>query len=188
MKRCKKCGVDKPLDDFYRARRAADGYRSECKECNLAAKRARYRANPQPHIDRVRAWRNANVERARETQRRANRRRRGKARDDHLRRTFGISSEEYDAMLAEQGGVCGICGSPPPDGSSLHVDHDAKTGRIRGLLCFRCNAALGQLRDSVDLLLAGADYLDGALESVPLREELRDAAVARARLLVKASG
>jgi len=42
-------------------------------------------------------------------------------------------------MFQAQGGVCGICKRPPKPGKNLHIDHDHKTGRPRGLLCYRCN-------------------------------------------------
>jgi hypothetical protein len=54
---------------------------------------------------------------------------------------LGITDDEYAGMLAEQGGGCAICGAPPKT-RRLHVDHDHKTGRVRGLLCHRCNRAL----------------------------------------------
>ena len=54
---------------------------------------------------------------------------------------LGVTSADYDRMLAAQGGVCAICGSPPKT-RRLHVDHDHATGKVRGLLCHRCNRAL----------------------------------------------
>ncbi len=62
-------------------------------------------------------------------------------------------------MFARQGGVCAVCLREPTPGISLHVDHDHETGRIRGLLCFRCNNALGDLEDDADRLLAAVAYL-----------------------------
>jgi hypothetical protein len=62
-------------------------------------------------------------------------------------------------MLAGQGGGCLLCGDPPREGSSLHVDHDHETGWIRGLLCFRCNAGIGMLRHDPSLLIAAAEYI-----------------------------
>lgn len=58
-------------------------------------------------------------------------------------RTYGISLQEFEEMVKVQGGLCKICGEPPIKGRALHVDHDHKTGKVRGLLCFRCNGALG---------------------------------------------
>ena len=69
---------------------------------------------------------------------------------------------EADAaeMLERQGGVCAICQSAP----AIHIDHDHRTGAVRGMLCFRCNAALGQLGDSPDVLVRAARYLLTAAE------------------------
>jgi hypothetical protein len=54
---------------------------------------------------------------------------------------LGITDDDYEALLAAQGGGCAICGNPPKT-RRLHVDHDHKTGKVRGLLCHRCNRAL----------------------------------------------
>jgi hypothetical protein len=68
---------------------------------------------------------------------------------------------EYDAMLAAQGGVCAICGRPPkPGGRRFHKDHDHKTGRLRGLLCFTCNRYILGKYATVAKLRAAADYLE----------------------------
>lgn len=84
-------------------------------------------------------------------------------RERYLRNNYGITSEEYDAMFASQGGGCAICGAPP-DGTKYHkrlsVDHDHETGAIRGLLCTPCNQALGSMRDNPAVLRAAAAYLE----------------------------
>lgn len=72
-------------------------------------------------------------------------------------RALGVSDEDYARMLAGQGGGCAICGAPPKT-RRLHVDHDHKTGAVRGLLCFRCNRALPTYA-TVDWLKKAADYL-----------------------------
>ncbi len=64
-------------------------------------------------------------------------------RRNHLRRTFGITVEQYEEMVNGQGGECRICHKTPKEKQRLHIDHDHETGRIRGLLCFNCNTALG---------------------------------------------
>lgn len=56
-------------------------------------------------------------------------------------KALGVSDEDYARMLAAQGGGCAICGAPPKT-RRLHVDHDHRTGAVRGLLCYRCNRAL----------------------------------------------
>ena len=76
----------------------------------------------------------------------------------YLKRMYGIGMEEYDAMVANQNGVCSICGGPPR-GRLLAVDHNHATGKIRGLLCGPCNTGLGQFKDSVETLTAAISYL-----------------------------
>lgn len=65
-----------------------------------------------------------------------------KVREYELRSRYGISSEEYDRLLQEQGGACAICAGSCPTGRRLAVDHDHETGRVRGLLCATCNQRL----------------------------------------------
>jgi hypothetical protein len=70
----------------------------------------------------------------------------------------GITQEAYDAFFVAQGGVCAICGRPATQ-IRLLVDHNHNTGRVRGLLCYRCNTALGRLGDSVEGLERALAYL-----------------------------
>ena len=75
---------------------------------------------------------------------------------------YGLTPAAYDAMLAAQGGVCAICTRPPSkEGRQkhLHVDHDHDSGRVRALLCGRCNLGIGTFGDSADLLSAAVEYL-----------------------------
>ncbi len=78
-------------------------------------------------------------------------------REYHLRRRYGIGQAEFDRLLAEQGGVCAICGGPDPE----HVDHDHVFGNVRGILCFNCNGGLGQFKDSIEQLGKAISYLRG---------------------------
>ena len=80
----------------------------------------------------------------------------GGSRTYHLRRRYGISAADADAMFDAQGGLCAICQTAP----AVHVDHDHETGAVRALLCFNCNGGLGQFRDDPDLLRAAADYVE----------------------------
>ena len=86
-----------------------------------------------------------------------------------LQRIYGLSIEQYEAMVQQQGGVCAICLQPPKEQKAtrgyrtyavLCVDHDHATGRIRSLLCHKCNRVLGLLGDDTALLRAAAEYLD----------------------------
>jgi hypothetical protein len=182
MKRCTKCGVEQPLENFYKAKGTRDGYRGDCKACFRARAKARYPQVRDQAIARAKQWRVDNIERYRDNQRRmrstpeAKRR----SRQYHLAKTFGITVEEYDAMLAAQGGGCAICGRPPRDDISLHVDHDHATGMVRGLTCFRCNNALGDFNDDPALLAKAAAYLEAHDAEVI---ELRTLAKRRAHAL-----
>lgn len=81
-------------------------------------------------------------------------------RDKVIRRKYGIGLVEFDEMLTMQGGGCAICGSTVnPDANSLAVDHCHTTGRVRGILCGRCNKALGLLNDDPLLFEKAVIYL-----------------------------
>ena len=79
----------------------------------------------------------------------------GSTREYHLRRRYGMTSAEVDALIAAQGGMCAICLVAPAE----HVDHDHETGKVRGVLCFNCNGGLGQFKDDCDLLSRAFEYL-----------------------------
>ena len=135
--------------------------RGDCKDCFKAATNARNAANPGPNRRRARQWEIDNPERKAALQRRRRERPEVKLadREAHLKRKFGLTLADFEQMSAEQGGVCAICGDPPPTGVNLHVDHDPRTGRVRALLCVRCNNGLGQFQEHPDLLEAAAEYV-----------------------------
>lgn len=88
-----------------------------------------------------------------------------------LEKVYGITHEQYDAMLGAQGGGCAICGRGP-NGASLAIDHDHTCcpgagscgGCIRGLLCGNCNRGIGHLGDDAQRLRMAITYLESALE------------------------
>jgi hypothetical protein len=132
---CKRCGAEKtPLKNGY----------SYCKSCTNAARRQARSGKPRIDGDPLaaRAW--------------------------HLRRTYGITLAQYDELLIAQGGLCALCKRPQlkacgrtgaKDVERMHVDHDHKSGKIRGLLCALCNRGLGCFSEDPDLLEWAAAYL-----------------------------
>lgn len=80
---------------------------------------------------------------------------------------FGINLNEYRRILKEQGGKCAICGSEIGDvmGNRLYVDHDHVSGKVRGLLCSKCNFGLGNFNDDIELMKKAIKYLEGSNES-----------------------
>src|SRR5579859_4312155 len=84
----------------------------------------------------------------------------GSYRNCQYRRKFGIVLADYERMLDQQDGKCAGCLRDRSEFKvRLAVDHDHKTGRIRGLLCADCNQALGRLKDSKETLLRLVNYL-----------------------------
>ncbi len=143
LRLCRGCGQWKTPDQFYR--RA-----SRCKPCRVAevAQYERTHAGPdlkESHRRASREWHRRNPE---------------YVRNAHLNRQYGISSVEFQELLAKQNGVCAICGGTQADPARpLAVDHDHDTGRVRGLLCDPCNQGLGGLQDSPELLKRAIEYL-----------------------------
>jgi len=92
-----------------------------------------------------RAWQKANPEKVRQYKRRTR------------LKAYGLTPEQFVAMVTAQKGVCLICHEVP---EQLVVDHDHVTGKVRGLLCHECNMALGKMKDHPARLRAAAEYLE----------------------------
>ena len=90
--------------------------------------------------------------------------RRGIVRARHLKREYGLTPDAFSSMLDGQGGVCASCETAEWGSLGPNVDHDHATGKIRGILCFRCNAAAGLLKNSADIALALGAYLEANSE------------------------
>ena len=177
-KQCAGCKRDLPPEAFARDRNRRDGLQVRCRECVAEYSAAHYRRRREalgksvrekvdvpaghklcracgeikPHSE----WhRNATASDGLSTRCKACRAIRG--RQDHLMRQYGLTEAERDELIAGQGGVCCICLAALPE----HVDHCHETGRVRGVLCFSCNAALGQFKDRPDVIRRAATYVEG---------------------------
>jgi hypothetical protein len=89
----------------------------------------------------------------------------GKARQVQIKCLFGLNAEDYDALVKKQDNKCAICRQPETamlrgKVKALALDHNHETNRVRGLLCSRCNVALGLLDDNVERVLQAALYLE----------------------------
>lgn len=88
-----------------------------------------------------------------------------KRRDYKLRSAYGITTERYNELFQKQNGKCAVCKKNQTDFKrAFAVDHDYKTGKIRGLLCVNCNMALGYIKDEVFILEELLKYLIDARE------------------------
>lgn len=77
-----------------------------------------------------------------------------------LKYVYGITEDEYNTLFDKQHGCCAICGVHQSQLTRrLHIDHDHQTGEIRGLLCMKCNRALGYFDDSIDHMTIAIQYL-----------------------------
>lgn len=139
-KTCKTCGETKSYDEFPNGRLYSDGKRPHCLTCRRAYERKSYHKNKHknPYVYEV-------------------------DKDAKLKRTYGISYQEYLTILEVQQNSCAICGVDQEDVSrAFAVDHCHDTGKIRGLLCSNCNTGIGNLRDDVGLLQRAIEYLNNA--------------------------
>ena len=82
-----------------------------------------------------------------------------------LKLSYGLTVEQYEALVSAQGGLCAICASDG-GGRRLAVDHCHATGKVRGLLCLNCNTALGKLGDSPSRLREAAAYLEKSYQNL----------------------
>jgi hypothetical protein len=184
MKRCPRCGEHRSLDNFYRSSKSPDGRQGYCKTCvrddlrERAARRPRKirKRLPAPQglkhcldCDEIkpldafpgnsassdgRHWYCLPCHHKRGIE--SDTRLHGSTRDRHLKRRYGLTAADVAAMIEVQGGLCAICEGPL---ERPHVDHDHTTGRVRGILCFNCNAGLGKFQDNLAVMAAAVEYL-----------------------------
>lgn len=161
IKQCRKCGETKSLLSFYAHRGTKDRKANYCKECQKATSRA-WRAG---NVDKVKANNAAALAKPGAAARRARENKRW------WLKLYGLTPDQYEAMLAEQGGVCAICSraeryidARTGEPRKLAVDHCHDTGRVRGLLCGTCNRGLGQFEDDRSRLERAAEYLKRCAE------------------------
>jgi hypothetical protein len=159
-KTCKECRKTKPLVEFYKK---GKGHTERCRECHkvfrkafIAKTRDKHNAKKREHYHKTRerylAYYKTDKRRARWF-------------EWKLKRQYGITVEQFEQMMEEQGGCCKVCGRPPSEINGhrhkkrLHVDHDHKTGQVRGLLCNSCNVAAGCLGDDIGVMYALIDHI-----------------------------
>jgi hypothetical protein len=136
---CTRCNVEKPLSEYHNRAQTKDGKHYACKSCRKEETAARgpqiAKYNKQYHKEKYLTVKKKHA----------------------LNYKYGMSMEEYNALLTKQNGTCAIC--KLPDTKMLSVDHNHLTGQIRGLLCDPCNRGLGFFGDSPTRLEAAYHYL-----------------------------
>lgn len=152
FKVCSTCKENKDTNLFYKNKSNSSGFTSQCKNCADTSSRGSYNKNRKKRLDNSKNWRVNNKDRRK---------------DSHLKRVYGITLEKYNEMLLYQHNLCGICEQPEnaiggkdKKHIQLSIDHDHKTGRVRGLLCNNCNRGLGLLKENVEYLQNAILYLE----------------------------
>lgn len=148
MKTCNTCKTPKPYDQFHKCKKSKLGIKGDCKKCRS---------------DYVKFYRSNNRDLMKENSNRYYYNNKDKVRDGYYKRYYGISMAQYLELLEKQNNSCALCGCVPK--KHLSVDHDHKTGKVRGLLCLKCNSSLGVFGDNIEGFLKVIDYLKrGSLE------------------------
>lgn len=183
-KSCLRCGKTKSLSDFTTSKKGKLGTSASCRECENKRLREYRREHPESRREYQKKWVERNRTRVNEEAKKRYHndptgylrkstnsrhekqgewyeRNKDHVKNKQLLRDYGITLPEYMVILEKQGGQCAICGSGEPGGvGRFHVDHDHKTGKVRGLLCHFCNTGIGSLRDDPVLLRAAVEYLE----------------------------
>jgi len=167
VKTCTSCFMIKDINDFGFSRPKVR--RSKCKSCKNEYNKKYIKNNPEKkkkyaknRKERSKQYRKENKEKRIEYLKQWGRDNPEKKRAQKYRHRYGIDIQDYNKMLKEQGGVCKICKSKTPkrkNAKYFAVDHCHTTGKVRGLLCYNCNSALGKLNDNAELLKKALDYL-----------------------------
>lgn len=155
-KKCPKCELKKTLSEFSRDRHKKGGRCSWCKEC-IRNKKAKNHTKEKSYRD---SYYQHNKERLLLWQKERNLSKPEFRRNNYLLSTYGITIEDYNKMFEQQNGCCAICNKHQSEFKNrFHIDHNHITGKIRGLLCQKCNHGLGLFQDSSEILVIASEYL-----------------------------
>ena len=141
-----------------------------CRLCQHEERRLHKENNRQRLNEQTRKYYHQDLDKSRQRSKDQYRKFRTRAMETHIRTTYGLQADEYWKMVEEQKNLCKICNRPETrkwtkksdlaqEACRLTIDHDHKTGIVRGLLCHGCNTGLGKFKDDPELLLKAIDYL-----------------------------
>jgi hypothetical protein len=150
MKKCTKCGVEKPLSEFTKKKSNKDGLDLWCKTCKSICSQ-KYLARPENAIEnrkKATAWNKQNPEKRRVIMQKEN-----------YKRRYGLTIEQKQELIDKQNSKCAICKDDLKHTHNVCVDHNHETGSVRGILCRKCNLGIGHLQDSITVLKAAIKYL-----------------------------
>lgn len=156
VKICKKCKEEYPatIEFFHRNNASKDGLAYRCKKCRKEYNISHYNRNRQKIQKVHRKYQKKNNDRIYKQRKES-----GKDWEYKLKHLYGLSLEEYNNMLNKQKNKCLICGI----NKKLDIDHNHKNGKVRGLLCQKCNKGIGLLKENELILFNSIKYLRGEL-------------------------
>ena len=167
MKICTKCDIKKSLTEFGKKKEGKNGLASACKECVSIQRKQHYQDNKEIINARTSKYYRENKEKHNEASSRYYRKHKekisGKSRGRWLKDKYDLTEQQYEEMLKNQGGKCKICNSENINAKSkgnLVIDHCHKSGKVRGLLCDKCNMGLGTFNDDIQLFKNAIEYLE----------------------------
>lgn len=151
MRTCTRCGVPQLDDCFRKNARYRDGLTTWCKDCASAYDKAHYQAHKSRRRSLGAIWRRNNKGKARSYELKYLQKHPTRARNKWYMRKYGLTVQQVEDMIAGQGGKCAICQLTPTGNrqAGWHVDHDHSTGKVRGMLCYRCNLTLGISQEDI---------------------------------------
>ena len=166
---CSKCRVNKPIDGFYKHVGHKYGVSSACKNCIRKQHRAFYQENPKKRTATNKKYMDSPKGRATRDRYRQTSGYKFNRWKYWLRDEYGLTVEQYGRMLKTQNSCCAICNKPETASNQyglmrLAIDHGHTTGKIRGLLCQRCNQALGLMNEDAWVLEKAIEYLSRAYQ------------------------
>lgn len=174
---CSKCKKDKLLSEFNSDSRTKDKLTFQCKKCRAVNSKSYYErnkshcalvdkeynlANRSKIRDRQRKYNKLNPDKQKKRRMKYEKTHKSKRRMQGILYRHGLSEEAYLSLMASQNNRCAIClkdFSLVENSKNIHVDHDHKTGKIRSILCGKCNVALGHVDDNIDILYKMISYL-----------------------------
>lgn len=153
MKCCIRCKKEKPVLDFYSSRNV-------CKECKKSQVKNWKKDNIEKCNSYRKTWKTLNPSADKAAKAKWALNNKPKISNKRLKHLYGITLQEYIAILELQGFSCAICKSTSCQSKrNFAVDHNHVTGEVRGLLCKRCNTALGLFQDSPSIIFSAVNYL-----------------------------
>lgn len=158
---CCKCKTEKDNKYFAKDNCQKDKLHSYCKECvNIISKKYYYK-NKEKIQKRMNKYSSEHREQKREYAKTWYIKNKDRKKEYHIRKAFGIDISKYNIILKNQNNKCAICDIDNNNlNRSLVIDHCHKTGKIRGLLCGRCNLMLGNIKDNKNILKKMIKYLN----------------------------